>query len=201
MTFCYFLEGISAVSTYIDEILKWLSGYGGIACQCSKIKLILCWCFRQLEGWTQTTHGLPSRCVSIPIPGHVRIVQGTQCYWMSVLPFPEGVIKKIDVACHNFFWSSKHPAISWKTICKPLECGGLGLQNIQSWNKALLCKLLWNIHKKKKSLWIKWIHHYHFHGSLNTHPNQMIHRWSNRWSGLEMNCACMESQMIWSRST
>lgn len=98
------------------------------------------------------------------------VLQGTHCYWMSVLPFPEGVIKKIDAACRNFFWSSKHPAISWKTVCKPLECGGLGLRNLRSWNKALLCKLLWNIHAKKDSLWIKWLHHYYFHGSLNYSP-------------------------------
>lgn len=44
----------------------------------------------------------------------------------------------------------------------PKESGGLGLRNLHMWNKALLCKLLWNIHIKKDSLWIKWVHHFYF---------------------------------------
>lgn len=35
--------------------------------------------------------------------------------------------------------------------------GGLGLKNLSAWNKALLVKTLWNIHRKQDTLWIKWI--------------------------------------------
>lgn len=49
----------------------------------------------------------------------------------------------------------------WKSVCKPSECGGLGLRNLHYWNRALLCKLLWNIHIKKNTLWIKWVNHYY----------------------------------------
>lgn len=77
-------------------------------------------------------------------------------------PFPGRSYQKIYTVCRNFFWNSKHPVISWKTVCMPKECGGLGPRNLHAWNKALLCKILWNIHGKKDSLWIKWVHHYYF---------------------------------------
>lgn len=87
------------------------------------------------------------------------VLQGVQCYWMNILPIPSGVIKKIYSSCRTFFWNSKHSPISWKTICKTTDFGGLGLRNLQFWNKALLCKTLWNIHIKKESFWIRWLHH------------------------------------------
>lgn len=80
---------------------------------------------------------------------------------MSIIPFPEVVINKIIDMCRNFLWSSKHAPVAWKSVCKPSECGGLGLRNLHYWNRALLCKLLWNIHIKKDTLWIKWVNHYY----------------------------------------
>lgn len=35
---------------------------------------------------------------------------------------------------------------------------GLGLRNLGAWNNALLAKMLWNVHLKADSLWIKWIY-------------------------------------------
>lgn len=46
-------------------------------------------------------------------------------------------------------------------MCRPIECGGLGLRDLHYWNKALLCKILWNIQTKKDTLWIKWVNHYY----------------------------------------
>lgn len=100
------------------------------------------------------------------------VLQGVQCYWRNILPIPEGVIKKIYSSCRNFLWNSKHPPIAWKTLCMPTECGGLGLQNLHFWNKALLCKLLWNIHIKKDSLWIRWVNHYYSNDFWNYTPKR-----------------------------
>lgn len=33
----------------------------------------------------------------------------------------------------------------------------MGLKDLRSWNNGLLAKTLWSIHKKKDTLWIKWI--------------------------------------------
>lgn len=35
--------------------------------------------------------------------------------------------------------------------------GGMRLRDLRSWNNSILAKKLWNIHKTKDNLWIKWI--------------------------------------------
>ncbi|XP_073151808.1 uncharacterized protein [Henckelia pumila] len=59
-------------------------------------------------------------------------------------------------------WSSKHPPIFLRKVCYPIEDGGLGIRDLRSWNKALLAKTLRNIHMKKDSLWVRWVHQYYW---------------------------------------
>ncbi|KAL0336697.1 UNVERIFIED_CONTAM: hypothetical protein Sradi_4881600 [Sesamum radiatum] len=42
--------------------------------------------------------------------------------------------------------------VAWEDICHPKEEGGLGIRHIQSWNVALLARVLWNIHCKADTL-------------------------------------------------
>ncbi|GJZ25315.1 RNA-directed DNA polymerase, eukaryota, reverse transcriptase zinc-binding domain protein [Tanacetum coccineum] len=46
--------------------------------------------------------------------------------------------------------------IAWKKNCKPKSHGGLGLKDLEIWNKALLVKHIWNLAAKKDTLWVKW---------------------------------------------
>ncbi|XP_073129130.1 uncharacterized protein [Henckelia pumila] len=52
--------------------------------------------------------------------------------------------------------------ISWRKVCSPINDGVLGLRDLRIWNKTLLAKTLWHIHKKKDSLWVKWINYYYW---------------------------------------
>lgn len=85
-------------------------------------------------------------------------------------PFSRGFIKNIYTICSIFFWSSKHSPVAWKLVCRPIECGGLGLRSLKHWNKALLCKTLWHIQNKKDSLLIKWVSHYYTKDFWNYTP-------------------------------
>ncbi|XP_073056870.1 uncharacterized protein [Primulina eburnea] len=87
------------------------------------------------------------------------VLQGIECFWMSILPIPNCVVNSIDSICRKFVWPTKHPCIAWSSLCKPLADGGLGLKDLKAWNRALLAKTLWNIHSTKDSLWIKWVNH------------------------------------------
>ena len=91
------------------------------------------------------------------------VLQGTECFWISILPIPTGVKAKIVQLCRNFLWSrkctmSKRPLVAWKEVTLPKTDGGLGIQNSKAWNKALLTKTLWDIQAKKDSLWVQWVH-------------------------------------------
>lgn len=43
--------------------------------------------------------------------------------------------------------------VDWKSICRPLGCGGLGVRFIRDHNRVLLVKWLWRFRVEKESLW------------------------------------------------
>lgn len=89
------------------------------------------------------------------------VLQGVECFWMSILPLPANIIHDIYSLCRKFVWPTKHPPIAWNTLCKPIDDGGMGVKNLVAWNNALIAKTLWKIHMKEDSLWIKWVSHSH----------------------------------------
>lgn len=86
------------------------------------------------------------------------VLQGVSCYWLQVFPLPANVRDRITSLCRVFLWGTPYGRIGWKDLCLPKDEGGLGFRDLGAWNKALLARNLWNIHVKKDSLWIKWIH-------------------------------------------
>ncbi|KAL0292636.1 UNVERIFIED_CONTAM: putative mitochondrial protein [Sesamum calycinum] len=81
------------------------------------------------------------------------------------LPLPMAVIDKIHRLCRAFLWNSKRAPVAWEDICHPKEEGGLGIRHIQSWNVALLARVLWNIHCKADTLWAKWVNEVYLRGA------------------------------------
>ncbi|VFQ98130.1 unnamed protein product [Cuscuta campestris] len=72
-------------------------------------------------------------------------------------------MQKVMAVCRNFLWSSsseykKPPLVKWEEVCRSKCEGGLGLKNLQVWNKACIMKLIWDIASKKDILWVKWVH-------------------------------------------
>ncbi|GJV95654.1 hypothetical protein Tco_1547231 [Tanacetum coccineum] len=90
------------------------------------------------------------------------ILESIQVYWCTVFLLPKIVLKEINNLLMGFLWcngklSRGKAKIAWKKICKPKTHGGLGLKDLELWNKALLVKHIWNIACKKDTLWVKWI--------------------------------------------
>ncbi|KAL2250196.1 UNVERIFIED_CONTAM: hypothetical protein Sindi_2493300 [Sesamum indicum] len=85
------------------------------------------------------------------------VIQGVECFWLQVFPLPAVVIEKIHRLCRNFLWNSRRAPVAWKEICHPKEEGGLDIRHTQSWNVALLARVLWNIHRKADTLWVQWV--------------------------------------------
>ncbi|KAL0386120.1 UNVERIFIED_CONTAM: hypothetical protein Sradi_3006300 [Sesamum radiatum] len=85
------------------------------------------------------------------------VIQDVECFWLQCFPLPAAVIDKIHRLCRNFLWNSKRAPVAWEEICHPKEEGG-------SWNPAhpvlkcaLLARVLWKIHRKADTLWVKWV--------------------------------------------
>ncbi|KAK6136945.1 hypothetical protein DH2020_029306 [Rehmannia glutinosa] len=112
-----------------------------------------------VDGWSANTLSYAGRTELVR-----SVLQGVECFWLSILPIPAVVRSKIISICRSFLWGSVNPSVAWSTLCLPKSEGGLGLRDFQSWNHALLAKTLWNIQGNKDTLWYKWIHQVYLRG-------------------------------------
>eukprot|EP00253_Pinus_taeda_P032792 PITA_32792 len=76
------------------------------------------------------------------------VLQAIPQYMLSILPPPKGVLQKIRHIQKTFLWSGnydkqKWTLVAWEKICKPRILGGLGLQDLDTINKAYGAKLWW----------------------------------------------------------
>ncbi|KAL2246927.1 UNVERIFIED_CONTAM: hypothetical protein Sindi_2545000 [Sesamum indicum] len=85
-------------------------------------------------------------------------------YWASAFILPKGVIKDIEKRLRAFLWrgtgNSGYPKVAWKEICKPKEEGGLGLKDMGTLNRSLMCKKLCEVIRcDRTSIWVEWLRH------------------------------------------
>lgn len=92
------------------------------------------------------------------------VTQGVESFWIQNFPLPFAIIDKIDKFCRNFLCGGARAKIAWADICTPKCEEGLGLKDCKTWNKAMLFRVLWDIHSNKNSLWIRWIHAVYLRG-------------------------------------
>ncbi|KAL0415934.1 UNVERIFIED_CONTAM: hypothetical protein Slati_3425300 [Sesamum latifolium] len=105
---------------------------------------------------------MPVRYLGIPLAA--QRLSGVECFWLQIFPLPATVVEKIHRLCRNFLWNSRRAPVAWEEICHPKEEGGLGIHYIQTWNMALLARVLWNIHRKADTLWVQWVNGVYLRG-------------------------------------
>ncbi|KAJ9536694.1 hypothetical protein OSB04_un000167 [Centaurea solstitialis] len=112
----------------------------------------------------------------------ISVLQSLQLYWMAIFVFPNSVLHELEGILRTFLWAQGDDArgkckISWKTVCRPRECGGLGFKNLAIWNRALIAKNLWDIITDRQTLWVSWLRTLQLSSS-----NFWVVRKSNTWS-------------------
>ncbi|CAA7052738.1 unnamed protein product [Microthlaspi erraticum] len=78
-------------------------------------------------------------------------------YSMSCFKLSTGLCKRIQSALTRFWWDTKPGKrkmcwLAWGKLTRPKNQGGLGFQEIQSFNNSLLAKLSWRILTKPDCL-------------------------------------------------
>ncbi|XP_060195131.1 uncharacterized protein LOC132624355 [Lycium barbarum] len=105
--------------------------------------------------------------------GRVQLIKSVlfsiQTFWARIFLLPNKIIQMIEAICRRFLWTegvevSKKALLAWEKMCYPRSAGGLNILDILQWNRAAVCKLLWNLRKKKDKLWVKWLHIYYGKG-------------------------------------
>ncbi|KAL2231088.1 UNVERIFIED_CONTAM: putative mitochondrial protein [Sesamum indicum] len=106
--------------------------------------------------------------LALSYAGRVQIIKSVLVamgvYWASAFILPKGVIKNIEKRLRGFLWrgtgNSGYPKVAWKEICKPKEEGGLGLKDMGTLNRALMCKKLCEVIRcDRTSIWVEWLWH------------------------------------------
>jgi exonuclease III len=130
---------------------------------------------KRLSSWTFRALNLPSRLVLLK-----AVLQALPIYAFSVLAAPRPVLNTIRSLQRNFLWhglnkGKKIALVSWETICKPKNQGGLGIRDPSTMNKVLSAKIWWRWLKNPTDLWAKlWRKKY----ASNTAEHNLI-----RWNG------------------
>ncbi|KAL2518694.1 CCHC-type domain-containing protein [Abeliophyllum distichum] len=71
-------------------------------------------CFMAIEDETATSLSYAGRAELIRV-----VLQGVECFWISILPIPAAVIDHITRLYRNFLWGSKKPLVAWRDVCLP----------------------------------------------------------------------------------
>ncbi|GAV74021.1 hypothetical protein CFOL_v3_17504, partial [Cephalotus follicularis] len=101
--------------------------------------------------------------------GRLQLVKATlasmQTFWCSTFLLPMTIVQECERILKRFLWGGNgRGKVKWAEVCKPLKEGGLGINDLKTWNKALLLKQVWDV-LTGKSIWVKWCHAYLLHGS------------------------------------
>lgn len=100
---------------------------------------------KKLNSWKGKHLSVGGRLVLIN-----SVLSSLAMFMLSFFEVPKGILEKLDYYRSRFFWQSeehkkKYRLAKWSILCKPKECGGLGIQNLELQNKCLLSKWLYKL--------------------------------------------------------
>jgi len=78
-------------------------------------------------------------------------------YTMSCFKLPESLCEELTSMIRNFWLGQRKDEkkiawLSWKKMCEPKSCGGMGFKNLKLFNLALLAKQVWQFQVSLDSL-------------------------------------------------
>ena len=108
--------------------------------------------WKKLQGWKEKLFSQAGREVLIK-----SVIQEIPTYTMSCFKLPRGLIKELEVLVHKFWWdysvdSRKVHWVKWERLCEAKEVGGLGFEEIEKFDEALLAKQVWRTINNPDSL-------------------------------------------------
>lgn len=78
---------------------------------------------------------------------------------MQTTWLPTSVRDEVEHLCRDFIWGSRSShrkchIVSWDTICKLKEGGGLGFRHLWVLNQCFIMKLDWQLIDNPNKLWV-----------------------------------------------
>ena len=118
----------------------------------------------RIQSWTTKSLSYAGR-----VQLAISVMHGIHTYWASIFIIPKQILKEVDDVIRKFVWTGTEmkktgAKVAWFEVCSPKKEGGLGIRSAVEWNKASMMRHLWDIARKKDSLWVKWRHVYMLKG-------------------------------------
>ncbi|KAF3783494.1 putative ribonuclease H protein [Nymphaea thermarum] len=135
--------------------------------------------------WLQGSLPLPYLGVSLFV-GHLCLIRYVLLsligYWCSVFMIPKSIQHKLEVFMANFLWGSQEARkgvhlVAWKTLCHPVMEEGVGLKQLDDWNKACIGRITLHIYQDDAP-WVNFIRkkYLSFHSLWTLRRNSSIHK-------------------------
>jgi zinc-binding in reverse transcriptase len=97
-------------------------------------------------------------------------------YYITMFKIPAWVLTRIDQLRKRFLWVGsdslrrKYHLVKWATVCRPKDCGGWGILNLEFMNTSFLCKWYWKCrYINEAGLWQSIINFKYLSNSSSTH--------------------------------
>ncbi|XP_042972903.1 uncharacterized protein LOC122304700 [Carya illinoinensis] len=112
------------------------------------------------------------------------VLQSIPTYSMGIFKLPKSIIRILNRLLQSFWWGqtdskSKVHWLSWQTMGKPKDQGGMGFRDFEFFNLALLAKQGWRIIQDPTSLAAQVLKAKYFSGS--NFFSQKIKIWQDKW--------------------
>ena len=113
-------------------------------------------------------------------------------YSMQTAKLPLAICDDMDHKVRRFIWGGnadtrKVHLLSWETIQRPKDQGGIGIKSARQANSAFLTKLGWRILKEPNALWARVLRVKYCNGRCDINMFELKVGMSNVWSGITEN--------------
>nr|GFC55741.1 reverse transcriptase domain, reverse transcriptase zinc-binding domain protein [Tanacetum cinerariifolium] len=101
---------------------------------------------------------------SLSAAGRLQLAQSIlgsmHIYWASVFILPTRVLYDIEQIIRGFLWCQGNMKkgranVTWEVVCLPKDEGGLGLRQLDHFNKDIMVTHIWKLLSLKGSLWVQ----------------------------------------------
>ncbi|CAN1127126.1 Putative ribonuclease H protein At1g65750 [Linum perenne] len=108
---------------------------------------------KRLEGWKTRFVSFGGRVTFLK-----SVLSNLPTYFLSILRAPASVLLKLESIQRRFMWGGSDDnkrihLIKWDLVKTPIHRGGLGVLDLDSFNRALLGKWVWRYACERKAWW------------------------------------------------
>jgi len=111
----------------------------------------------RLNSWTSKNLSFAGRLQLLS-----SVLYSLHVYWMGIFILPKKILKDINQKFNRFLWNGKEGSsakakMAWNELFNQKKEDGLGLKDLDAWNKSSTLRHVWSLFACSGSIWVAWI--------------------------------------------